>query len=265
MKDEDIKGTGILHIPTVLGAVVMTYNLAEVKTPLKLTPETIAGIYLGSIKKWNDPKIKADNPDANLGDGDILPVYRNDSSGTTAVFTDFLSKAVPEWKEKVGATKQPSWITGVGSGAPRNDGVMGQVKNTPNSIGYVEIAFANANKLPTALVKNKDGKFVDASVENISSAAAGSVNEMPEDLRVQITNAAGERSYPITSYTYILVYTDQQDPVKGKALVDFLWWAVHEGEQFTSALDYGELPDEVVKKVEAKIKSISAGGKPLHQ
>ncbi|MEZ5427455.1 MAG: phosphate ABC transporter substrate-binding protein PstS [Pyrinomonadaceae bacterium] len=265
MKDEDLKDTGILHIPTVLGAVVMTYNLPDLKEPLKLTPEVIAGIYLGNIKKWNDPKIKAENPDAALPEADILPVYRNDSSGTTAVFTDYLSKTVPEWKDKVGASKQPSWITGVGSGAPRNDGVMGQVKNTPNSIGYVEIAFAKANNLPTALIKNKDGKYVEASIENVSAAAAGSAGEMPEDMRVQITNAPGENSYPISSYTYILVYQDQKDAVKGKALVDFLWWAVHDGEKFTKDLHYAPLPDEVVKKVEAKIKSITSGGKPLHQ
>jgi phosphate transport system substrate-binding protein len=265
MKDEDLKDTGLLHIPTVLGAVVITYNLADVKEPLKLTPDVIAGIYLGNIKKWSDPKIKADNPNLNLPDTDISPVYRADSSGTTAVFTDFLSKANAEWKEKVGANKQPSWITGVGSGAKGNDGVMGQVKNIPNSIGYVEIAFAKANNLPTALIKNKVGNFVEPTIENISAAAAGSVKDMPEDMRTQITNADGDKAYPISSYTYILVYKDQKDAVKGKALVDFLWWATHDGEKFTSDLHYAPLPAEVVTKVEEKLKSITADGKPLRQ
>lgn len=267
MKDEDLaKAEGeILHIPTVLGAVVMTYNLEGVDKPLNLTPESIAGIYLGDIRKWNDPKLAADNPDAKLPDADILPVYRADSSGTTAVFTDFLAKTVPAFKEKIGASKQPNWVKGVGTGAPRNDGVMGQVKQTPNTIGYVEIAFAKANNLPTALVKNKDGKFVEASIENVSAAASGSAAEMPEDLRIGITNAAGENAYPISSYTYILAYKDQRDPVKGKALVDFLWWAVHDGSKFAKDLHYAPLPDEVVKKVEAKIAAISADGKPLRE
>ena len=267
MSDEDLQkgGGSLMHIPTVLGAVVITYNLPDVKESLKLSPETIADIYLGKIKKWNDPKIKTDNPDLNLPDADILPVYRADSSGTTAVFTDFLSKTVPEWKEKVGANKQPSWVTGVGTGAPRNDGVMGQVKQTPNSIGYVELTFAKANNLPTALIKNKAGEFVAPSLEGVSAAAAGSASAMPDDMRVQITNADGADAYPISSYTYILVYRDQPDATKGKALADFLWWAIHDGEKYTKDLNYAPLPDEVVKKAEAKINSMNSGGKPLHQ
>ncbi|MCY7375778.1 MAG: phosphate ABC transporter substrate-binding protein PstS [Pyrinomonadaceae bacterium] len=267
MSDEDLKkGDGeILHIPTVLGAVVITYNLADVKEPLKLSAETISDIYLGNIKKWNDERIKKDNPNLTLPDTDILPVYRADSSGTSAVFTDFLSKTVPAWKEKVGANKQPSWITGVGTGAPRNDGVMGQVKQTPNSIGYVELTFAKANNLPTAQIKNKAGNFVEASLEGVSAAAASSVGQMPEDLRVQITNAEGENAYPIASYTYILVYKNQPDAGKGKTLADFLWWAIHDGEKFTKDLHYAPLPTEIVKKAEAKINSMTAGGKPLRQ
>ena len=266
MSDEDLqKGGDLMHIPTVLGAVVLTYNLPDLKEPLKLSPEVISDIYLGKIKKWNDAKLKADNPNLNLPDADILPVYRADSSGTTAVFTDFLSKTVPEWKEKVGANKQPSWVTGVGTGAPRNDGVMGQVKQTPNAIGYVELTFAKANNLPTALIKNKSGEFVAPSLEGVSAAAAGSASAMPDDMRVQITNADGADAYPISSYTYILVYKDQPDAIKGKALADFLWWAIHDGEQFTKDLNYAPLPDEVVKKAEAKINLINSGGKPLHQ
>jgi len=267
MKDEDMKKAKgeLLHIPTVLGAVVMTYNLEGVNKPLNLTPEVIAGIYLGEIKKWNDPKITADNGDVKLPDAEIFPIYRNDSSGTTAVFTDYLAKTVPAFQEKIGAGKQVNWVKGVGAGAPRNDGVMGQVKQTPNTIGYVEIAFAKANKLPTALIKNKAGKFVEASIVNVSAAAAGSLKDMPEDMRIKITNADGDDTYPISSYTYILVYKEQKDAVKGKALVDFLWWAVHDGSKYAKDLHYAPLPKEVVGKVEAKINSITADGKQLHE
>ena len=267
MTDDDLKKAGgeVIHIPTVLGAVVLTYNLPDVKEPLKLSAETISDIYLGKVEKWNAEQIKKDNPNLNLPDADILPVYRADSSGTTAVFTDYLSKTVPEWKEKIGANKQPSWITGVGTGAPRNDGVMGQIKQTPNSIGYVELTFAKANNLPTALIKNKAGEFVAPSLESVSAAANGAVSVMSDDLRVQITNADGKDAYPISSYTYILVYKDQQDAAKGKALADFLWWAIHDGEKFTKDLHYASLPDEVVKKAEAKINSMTGGGKPLRQ
>lgn len=264
MKDEDLANTDILHIPTVLGAVIVTYNLAEAKNPLKLSAETIAGIYLGKIKKWNDPKIKADNQNINLPDTDISPVYRADSSGTTAVFTEFLSIS-SEWKEKVGADKQPSWITGVGIGAKGNDGVTGQIKNIPNSIGYVEVAFAQANNLPMALIKNKAGNFVEPSIENVSAAALGAISTMPDDLRAKITNSDGEKSYPIASYTYILVHQDQKDSVRGKALIDFLWWAIHDGEAFAHDLHYAPLPEEVVKKVEAKINSTTSNSKPIRE
>ena len=267
MSDDDIKSASgeVLHIPTVLGAVVLTYNLAGVTQPLKLSGQTIADIYLGNIKKWNDDRLAKDNPGVSLPDADILPVYRADSSGTSAVFTDFLSKASPDWKSKVGMNKQPSWITGVGVGAKGNDGVMGQVKQTPNSIGYVELTFAKANTLPSAHIRNKAGEFVEASIDTVKTAAAGSVGQMPEDLRVQITDAEGAGVYPISSYTYILVYKDQPDAVKGKALVDFLWWALHDGEKFAADLHYAPLPPEVIQKVEVKINSITNGGKPLRQ
>lgn len=268
MEDEDMAkaaGGELLHIPTVLGAVVMTYNLEGVDKPIKLTPEVISAIYLGEIKKWNDPKLAADNPDVKFPDAEILPVYRADSSGTTAVFTDYLSKTNDTFKEKVTASKQPNWIKGVGTGAKGNDGVMGQVKQTPNTIGYVEVAFAKENNLPAALIKNKAGNFVEPSIANISAAAAGSVKDMPEDMRVKITNAEGDNTYPISSYTYILVYKNQKDAVKGKALVDFLWWAIHDGDKFAEPLHYAPLPEEVVKKVEAQIDLITADGKPLRE
>ena len=267
MSDDDLKSSNgeILHIPTVLGAVVLTYNLQGVTQPLKLSGQTIADIYLGNIKKWNDERIAKDNPGVTLPDGDILPVYRADSSGTSAVFTDFLSKTSPEWKSKVGMNKQPSWITGVGVGAKGNDGVMGQVKQTPNAIGYVELTFAKANTLPVAQIRNKAGEFVDAGIETVKAAAAVSVAKMPDDLRTQITDAEGTGVYPIASYTYILAYKEQSDATKGKVLVDFLWWALHDGEKFAAELHYAPLPTEVRSRVEAKINSITSGGKALRQ
>jgi phosphate transport system substrate-binding protein len=267
MSDEDLRSASseILHIPTVLGAVVLTYNVPGVDQSLKLSGQTIADIYLGNIKKWNDPRLAKDNPNVTLPDADILPVYRADSSGTSAVFTDFLSKTSPEWKTKVGMNKQPSWITGVGVGAKGNDGVMGQVKQTPNSIGYVELTFAKANTLPAAQIRNRAGEFVEASIDTVKAAAAGSVANMPADLRTQITDAQGAGVYPISSYTYILVYKEQPDTAKGKALVDFLWWALHDGEKFAADLHYAPLPDEVTKMVEAKIISMTTGGKPIRQ
>lgn len=267
MSDEDLAkgGSPILHIPTVLGAVVLTYNLKDVKEPLRLTPETIANIYLGKIKKWNDPKLKADNPDAALPDGDILPIYRADSSGTSAVFTDFLSKTNSEWKEKIGTNKQPSWITGVGIGAKGNDGVMGQVTQTPNTIGYVELTFAKENNLTAALVKNRSGEFVAATSESVAAAAAETVADMPDDLRMQITDTAAKAGYPIASYTYILVYKDQTNAASGKVLTDFLWWTLHDGSSFVNDLHYVALPADVLKKVEAKIDSMTSGGKALRQ
>ncbi|MFV0389838.1 MAG: phosphate ABC transporter substrate-binding protein PstS [Pyrinomonadaceae bacterium] len=266
MSDEDIKKADgeIMHIPTVLGAVVVTYNL-EGNPTLKLTPDVIAKIYLGEIKKWNDAAILADNPDAKLPAADISPVYRADSSGTTAVFTDFLSKTNETFNQKVTASKQPNWVTGVGMGAKGNDGVLGQVKQTPNTIGYVELAYAKENKLPVALIKNKAGNFVEPTIENVSAAASNSIAQMPNDMRIKITNADGEKTYPISSYTYILIYKNQTNASKGKALVDFLWWAVSDGEKFAEPLHYAPLPKEVVEKVQNKLNSVTSNGKQLHE
>lgn len=265
MSDEDLKATQgeILHIPTVLGAVVLTYNLENVKQPLQFSPETIADIFLGKIKKWDDAKIKADNPNATLPSADITVVHRSDGSGTSAVFTDYLSKVSSEWKEKVGKGTSPNWP--VGLGGKGNEGVTGQVKQTPNTIGYVELAYAITNKLPVAKVKNKAGNFVEATLDNVTTAAAATVNSMPDDLRVSITDAEGANAYPISSYTYLLVYKDQKDEAKGKALVDFMWWSIHDGEAFAKDLQYAPLPEQVVKKTEAKIKMITFGGKALKQ
>ena len=263
MSDEDLKSAPgeIVHVPTVLGAVVITYNLGGMKQPLRCSPEVIADIFLGKIKKWNDPKIAADNAGVTLPANDITVVHRSDGSGTSAVFTDYLSKVSAEWKEKVGAGVSPSWPTGIGGKG--NEGVTGQVKNTPNTIGYVELAYAAKNKLPVAHIKNAAGSFIEPSIDAVTAAAAASVANMPDDLRISITNAAGAQAYPISSYTYILVYKNQKDAAKGKAIVDFLWWGIHDGENFAKELLYAPLPPDVVKKAETKINSVTANGVAL--
>jgi phosphate transport system substrate-binding protein len=263
MKDEDLKAAPgpIVHIPVVLGAVVVTYNLPSLSQPLHFSPEVIADIFLGKIKKWNDPKIKADNPNANLPAADVTVVHRSDGSGTSAVFTDYLSKVSAEWKDKVGAGTSPNWPVGIGGKG--NEGVTGQVKQTPNTIGYVELAYAIKNSLPVGLIKNKSGSFVEPTFDTITAAAAESVPTTTEDLRVSITDPAGANTYPISSYVYVLVYREQKNAAKGKALIDFLWWGIHDGEQFAKPLQYAPLPAEIVTRTEAKINSITSGGQPL--
>ncbi|MBD0373318.1 MAG: phosphate ABC transporter substrate-binding protein PstS [Pyrinomonadaceae bacterium] len=263
MSDEDLKSAPgqILHIPTVLGAVVLTYNLQGIQQPLRFSPDVVADIFLGKIKRWDDARIKADNANVALPAADISVVHRSDGSGTSAVFTDYLSKVSQEWSAQVGKGTSPKWPVGIGGKG--NEGVTGQVKQTPNTIGYVELAYAVQNKLPVALVKNSSGNFVEPSLDAVTAAAAESLATTPEDLRVSITNAGGANAYPIASYTYILAYQDQKDAAKGKALVDFLWWGIHDGERFAKDLQYAPLPAEIVKRAEAKINSITSGGKPL--
>src|SRR5712691_9256315 len=263
MTDQDLKSAPgeLIHIPTVLGAVVLTYNVNGVAEPLRFSPDVVADIFLGKIKKWDDQRIKQDNPGAKLPAADITAVHRADGSGTTFVFTDYLSKVSAEWKEKVGADKSPKWP--VGQGGKGNEGVTGQIKQQPNTIGYVELAYAVQNNLPAALIKNASGKFVEPSIDAVTAAAASASAQTPDDLRVSITNSAGENAYPISSYTYILAYKDQKNAEKGKALVDFLWWGIHDGEQFAKGLQYAPLPAEIVDRTEAKISSITSGGKPL--
>jgi phosphate transport system substrate-binding protein len=263
MTDADLKAApaDLVHIPTVLGAVVVTYNLPAMAKPLRFSPLVIADIFLGKITKWNDPRIKADNADVTLPTGDITVVHRAEASGTSFVFTDYLSKVSPDWKTKVGADKSPKWP--VGQGGKGNEGVTGQIKQQPNTIGYVELAYAVQNKLPAALIKNASDKFVEPTIDGVTAAAAASAATTPDDLRVSITNAAGADAYPISSYTYILVYKDQKDAVKGKALIDFLWWGIHDGEKFAKELQYAPLPQDIVSRAEAKINSITSGGKPL--
>jgi phosphate transport system substrate-binding protein len=263
MTDTELKAAPgeLIHIPTVLGAVIVTYNVPSIAQPLHLSPEVIADIFLGKIKKWDDPRIKQDNPGVSLPAADLTTVHRSEASGTTFVFTDYLSKVSPEWKANVGADKAPKWP--VGQGAKGNEGVTGQIKQQPDTIGYVELAYAVQNKLPVALIKNSSGKFVEPSIDAVTAAAASASAQTPDDLRVSITNSSGENAYPISSYTYILAYKDQKNADKGKALVDFLWWGIHDGEQFAKDLQYAPLPAEIVKRTEAKINSITSAGKPL--
>lgn len=265
LKDEDVNSFPgeVVHVPTVLGAVVITYNLAGVNQPLKFSPDVIGDIFLGKITKWNDARIAADNAGVTLPANDVVVVHRSDGSGTSAVFTDFLSKVSGEWKEKVGSGTSPSWPVGIGGKG--NEGVTGQVKNTPNTIGYVELAYAVQNKLPVAHIKNQAGSFIEPSIDAVTAAAASFAATMPDDLRVSITNAPGPEAYPISSYTYVLVYKDQKDAAKGKALVDFLWWGIHEGQAFAKELQYAPLPADIVKRAEGKINSITAAGSPLRQ
>ena len=261
MKDDEAKQAPgkLLHIPATIGAVVVSYNVPELSEPLKLSSDALVDIYLGKIKKWNDPKIAADNATAKLPAKEISVVYRTDGSGTTNVYTDYLSAVSAEWKDKVGVGKSVKWP--VGLGAKGNEGVSGQVKTTPYTIGYIERAYATQNKLPMAELKNKSGKFVAPSTAAMSAAAEGV--EMPAALNVSLVDSAAETAYPITGYTYMLVYADAKDAAKGEAIAKYLWWALHDGQKFAESLDYAPLPAKVVTLIEARLKELTAGGKKL--
>jgi phosphate transport system substrate-binding protein len=262
MTDEQLKQAPapLIHIPTVLGAVVATYNLPGAPT-LKFTPDVVADIFLGKIAKWNDPRIAATNAGITLPDQPILVVHRSDGSGTTYIWVDYLSKVSPEWQKKVGKGTSVNWP--VGLGGKGNEGVAGQVKNTPGALGYVELAYAVKNKLPVAAIKNAAGKFVEPTIASTTAAAAGAAKSMPDDFRVSLTNAAGDDAYPIASFTWLLVYKDQPNEVKGRALVKFLWWMSHEGQKYAADLLYAPLPQEVVKQIEGKVRQITYQGKPV--
>ena len=249
----------ILHIPTVLGAVVITYNIPALSAPLQLTPQAIADIFAGKITKWNDARIASLNPAAPLPSSDILVVHRSDGSGTTYIFTDYLSTAAPSWKS-IGKGKEVNWPAGLG--AKGNEGVAGQVKQTPGAIGYVELAYAKQNKLPTAAVKNKAGKFITPSVTAVTAAAAGVAKTLPAntDFRISVVDAPGPDAYPISSFTWIIAYQHQSDAGKGKKLVDFLNWALTKGEPEAPSLDYAPLPSEMIPGVRARVAAIDFAG-----
>ncbi|MEW6060470.1 MAG: phosphate ABC transporter substrate-binding protein PstS [Bacteroidota bacterium] len=255
------QGTEVLHIPTVMGAVVATYNVSEIGAGLNLSPSVLADIFLGKITQWNDARIAADNKGKTLPQKSIVVVHRSDGSGTTYIFVDYLSKVSEEWKSKVGVGTSVKWP--VGLGGKGNEGVAGQVKQIDGSIGYVELAYAIKNNLPYASIKNKAGNFISPSLESVTAAAMSEAKKMPDDLRVSITNAEGKNSYPISGFTWLLVYKDQKNIEKAKALVKFLKWAMKEGEVFAPALYYAPLPKEVIKLNERKIASIRYNGKPI--
>ena len=241
----------LLHIPTVAGAVVITYNLPG-DPALKLDGPTLAGIYLGTIKKWNDPKIAALNSGVSLPDADIIVAHRSDGSGTTFILTDYLSKVSAEWKSKVGNNTSVNWPAGLGGKG--NEGVAGQVKQTPNSIGYVELIYAIQNKMKYADLKNADGAFVKASPDSVTAAMATA--QIPDDFRFSITNASGKDSYPISGATWLLVYAQQKDAAKGQKLVEFLKWSQTKGEEMAKDLDYAPLPESLRERVLKRISEI---------
>src|SRR4051812_33731781 len=253
MSDENLaKAPGkLLHIPTVAGADVVTYNL-DGNPALKLDAETIADIFLGKIKRWNDPKLMALNAGTTLTDKEIVVVHRSDGSGTTYIFTDYLSKVSPDWKSKVGTNTSVNWPIGIG--AKGNEGVSGQVKQTPGAIGYVELIYATQNKMPFADIKNAEGNFAKASLESITAAIATA--QIPDDFRFSMTNAPGKDSYPIAGVTWLLVYQQQKDAAKGKKLVEFLKWAETKGEQMAKDLDYAPLPENLNERVLKRIDEI---------
>ncbi|MFZ1977075.1 MAG: phosphate ABC transporter substrate-binding protein PstS [Bacteroidota bacterium] len=248
------QGTDILHIPTVMGAVVITYNLPVAGKDLKLTPEVLAGIYLGQIKNWSDPAIKAVNPDKNLPDQAILVCHRSDGSGTTNIFTDYMVKISKTWAVNIGKGTSVNWP--VGLGGKGNEGVAGLVKQSEGALGYVELAYAVQNNLPYASLKNKDGEFVSPSFDAVSAAAAGASKNMPSDLRVSITDASGKASYPICGFTWLLISKNMKDKTKAQEIVKFLKWAMTEGQSYAKDLYYAPLPKEVVALCEKKINSI---------
>ena len=256
MTDQQLKESKIklIHVPTVLGAVVPSYNLPGVSQELRFAPDVIADIYLGKITKWDDPRLVKDNPGVKLPDHSILPVYRSDGSGTNYIFTDFLSKVSPDFKEKVGVNTSVRWPLGVGQKG--NEGVAGMVRNSPYSFGYIELIYAVQNKMLYGVVRNPAGKWVKASTDTVSAAAAGAAKNMPADYRVSITNAPGADSYPISSFTWLLIPIQSQDAAKGKVLHDFLEWMLDHGEAEASSMTYAPLPAPVVARVRKTINQI---------
>jgi phosphate transport system substrate-binding protein len=260
MNDDQLKafqekhGFGILHFPTVLGADVPTYNIPGVTATLNFTPETLAGIFLGKITKWNDPAIAATNKGVNLPSSDIVVVHRSDGSGTTYIWTDYLSKVSQEWKDKVGKGTSVNWP--VGLGGKGNEGVTGQIKNAPNSIGYVELIYAVSNNIPYGTVKNSSGVFVKADLASVSAAAAAAAKTMPDDFRVSITNPPGKTAYPIASFTWLLIPEKFSDATKRDAIKGFVKWMLSDGQNYAEQLSYAKLPKEVIAKEKTALAKI---------
>jgi phosphate transport system substrate-binding protein len=244
----------ILHFPTVLGAVVPIYNIAGVSAELKFTGPVLADIYLGKITKWNDPAIARLNPGVNLPGRDIAVVHRSDGSGTTYIFADYLAKVSPEWKKRVGVNTSLNWPVGLGGSG--NPGVAGLVKDTPDAIGYVELIYALQNHIAYGAVQNASGKFLRATIAGVTAAAAAAANAMPADFRVSITNAPGDAAYPISSFTWMIFYENPKDKTAAKTMVEFMKWALTDGQAFTTNLGYAPLPANVVKLEMDALKKI---------
>jgi phosphate transport system substrate-binding protein len=256
MTDDQIRSAKVkvMAIPTVLGAVVPVYNVPGLNKDLNFSGDVIADIYLGRITKWNDSRIAKDNPGANLPDKAILPVYRSDGSGTSFIFTDFLSKVSPAWNSGPGKGASIKWPTGIGQKG--NEGIAGMVRQAPYSFGYVELIYAVQNKMSFGSVRNASGKFIRASTGGVTAAAAAAAKSMPADYRISITNAAGADSYPISSFTWLLIPTHSTDPAKGKALADFLGWMLDHGEAEAAAMTYAPLPNQVQDMVRKSIANV---------
>jgi phosphate transport system substrate-binding protein len=255
MTDDQLKEAKfkVLNIPTVLGAVVPAYNIPGVTGEVKFTPEALAGIFLGTITKWNDKAITGSNPGMNFPDQEIIVVHRSDGSGTTFIWTDYLSKVSGDWKSQVGSGTSVKWPKGLGGKG--NEGVAGSIRQLKGAIGYVELIYAVQNNISFGSVKNSSGNFLKASLEGVTAAAASSP-KMPADFRVSITNAPGKDAYPISSFTWLLIPAQSKNPANGKILSDFLNWMVTDGQKMTSALSYAPLPDNVVQKVKVAIKEV---------
>ena len=256
MTDEQISKCKIrpLHFPSVLGGVVPTYNIPGVTQALKFTPETLAGIFLGKINKWSDPLLAKDNPGVKFPNEDIVVVHRSEGSGTTYVWVDYLSKVSPEWKSKVGVNSSVNWPTGLGGRG--NEGVAGLIKQTPNSIGYVELIYAVQQNMGYGVVKNSAGNFIKADLASVTEAASTVAKNMPDDFRVSITNAPGKNAYPISSFTWLLIPSQIADATKARVIKEFLQWMLKDGQKFAAGLSYAPLPKEVVAKEEKPIAMI---------
>jgi phosphate transport system substrate-binding protein len=262
-EDELAKLPGpIFHIPTAIGAVAVVYNLQNVGSGLKLSPDVLVDIYFGKITKWNDPRLAGLNPGIRLPAADIVVAHRSDGSGTTDIFTNYLSAVSTDWRAKIGRGKSVNWP--VGLGGKGNEGVAGVVKQTPGAIGYVELAYAMQNKMTAAALRNKEGNFVLPSLESTSAAAAGAAKTMPADFRLTLVDAPGKDSYGICGLTWLLVYKDQRDEAKGRAIVSFLKWAIRDGQKMNAPLLYAPIPKPVVEMVDKTIRQINYKGKSLY-
>ncbi len=257
----DAKGGPIVHIPTVLGGVSITYNLSGVTQPLRFTGPILAKIYLGKITKWNDPNVAAINKGVTLPAQDIVVVHRSEGSGTSYIFTDYLSATSPDWQSGPGKGTQVNWP--VGLGGKGSEGVSGQVKQTPGAIGYVELAYAQTNHLPSAEIQNAEGEWMAPTQASVTAAAAGAATSLPAntDYRVSIVNAKGKGAYPISSFTWMILYRNQKDAAKGKKLVDFIRWGIHDGEASAAPLGYAPLPASVVTLLDKTLDSVVPAGK----